>query len=125
MNEIVILKQFLSVSWWVLLHGVGMLNDFLDLILFLFNFGGILIYSSAALAVSESSLIVQRRDLLLLLASRLVRAVFNLLMRETEVRHNAEGWRHHGGWRDTMRTVHHATCDGLLLLVVGLFFRRF
>ena len=58
MNEVVILKQFLSVSWRVLLHGVGMLNDFLDLILFLFNFGGILVYSSAALAVSESSLIV-------------------------------------------------------------------
>jgi hypothetical protein len=64
MNEVIILEQFLSISWRVLLHSISVLNDFLNLLLlFLFNFCGILVYSSAA----ERSLIVQWWDLFLLL----------------------------------------------------------
>ena len=64
MNEVIILEQFLSVPWRVLLHSISMLNDFLNLLLlFLFNFCGILVYPATA----ERSLIVQLWDLFLLL----------------------------------------------------------
>lgn len=74
MNEVVILEQFLSVPWGVLLHCIGVLNDFLNLfLLFFFYFCGILVYSPTA----ESSLIVQLWDLFLLLRGRLLRAMIS------------------------------------------------
>lgn len=119
-NEVVILKEFFSVPWRVFLHGIGMNNDFFFLLwFFFFDF---LIGNSTA----KGSLIVQW-DLFLLLGSRgsrLMRAKVTW-MRKVEIRSESEGWRYHGGWRGTVRTMNHAACNGLLLLVIGLFLGRF
>lgn len=124
MNVDVIFKQFLSIPWRVLLHCIGVLNNFFDLVLlFLFNFCGILVDPPTSL-LTESSLIVQGMSLLLLLTSRLLRAVISLMWESEERRSKAKWLRHHS-WRDTVWTVYHAACNGLLLLVVALFLRRF
>jgi hypothetical protein len=82
MNEVIILEQFLSIPWWILLHCIGVLNNFFNLFLFfLFDFCGILAYSGTA----ESSLIVQWRDLFFLLTDRLLRAEISRMRESTEV----------------------------------------
>lgn len=112
MNEVIVLKKLLSVPRWVLFHGIGVLDDFLHLLNWCLFF--------LASCTSKGSLIVERH-----LGLFLLRGMLGAIeLWESSKHWEAERWRWHAHHTslvvrsDAVGTMHHATCDCLLLLII-------
>ena len=109
--EVVILKELLSIPGRILLHGVCVLDDFLFLL------DNLLLLFWGPHSTAKCSLVVQWY-LFFFLGSTL-RTIFR------ESSEHGEAKRHDASRRDSVRPVNHAAGDGLLLLIVSLFFVTF
>lgn len=110
-NKVVIFKELLSIPWWVLLHSICVLNDFLGL----FSWSIFLMPDGT----SKGGLVVERN------LGLLFRGILGATLRESPEHWEAKWWGHphHATlvmWRDSMWTMDHAASNRLLLLVVRL-----